>query len=83
MTKHIKICDGFRVHTIDGVEEFKAFSDLLKAFKWDTESDLAAKEAAGELMRWLYALGRVDLTEACGGRWCVVTAIPCWEEVDE
>lgn len=68
----IKLYDGVRVITSEEIVKVKYIADLWELFHWDIVSDPKAKEAAGEVTRWLIACGRLDMTEANHGRTLIV-----------
>ena len=82
MKKTIKLCDGFRVYHIHGVEEFKVFRDIFtEAFKWDLENDELAKKCYDAIFMRVFCEGRIDLTEFNHGKKLIIEAIPPTEPI--
>lgn len=60
--KSIKIMDGLKVITSDGVKRINGMKSLWKYMGWDL-SDKMTDQCATEITRNLICFGRVDLTE--------------------
>jgi len=63
MSKTIKLWDGIKVITSDGIEICESPLKLWDVLGWDIENDKNASECATAITTQLYCFGRVDLSE--------------------
>ena len=67
--KTIKLWDGIKITTEDGVTLCESPADL-----WDHIN--TTEDMQKEITRYLYCFGHLDLTEACNGKMCVLDVVP-------
>ncbi len=81
----IKWCDGIRVITSHEVKELRegGFPALWKYLNWDIENDKLAKECSQEIVRNLFARGRIDLSGYVNGTSTFILEVISAEESEE
>lgn len=67
MSRTIKIMDGVKVITSDGIKRLNSPLALWKYMGWDIKKDEMASKCATEITRNLLCFGRVDLSEFAEG----------------
>lgn len=79
MAKSIKLWDGVRIITDDGVQIVESPADLWEVFGWDIENDANAKECSLIITRELFCFGEIDLSAMYGGKTLLLKVIPATE----
>ena len=79
MAKTVKLWDGVRIITDDGVQIVGSPADLWEVFGWDITSDPNAKECSKLITRELFCFGEIDLSAMYGGKTLLLKIIPAAE----